>query len=451
MTLKSLSIRSRLSFWHAAVLTLIVCAFSGGTYYFVNTQLCADADEELGRTLASVRRVYRDDPGQIKDLELRFAIPFFRIANPGAPGFRSVGWQRDGLDRALEGGSVPVPKPWTSPEGRRYRVQTISEPDLQVAVASDESALRRTLRTLAIALGLGVPFAAAFAILGGYFLAGRLLLPLGTMAEKARKITAESLGEKLPVKNPNDELGRLALVFNDTLARLHDSFERLRGFTADVSHELRTPLTAMKIVGEVALRTPLDPVASREVIGSMLEEVDRLTRLVDTLLTLTRADSGAVPINRELVDLGDLASSAAENLRVLAEEKQQSLTVEAAQSVDAKCDPTILRQGLLNLIHNAIKYTPRGGAIKLRVAKLSARTTAIEVEDSGPGIPLAQRARIFERFYRGDAGRSRDVGGAGLGLAIARWAAEANAGTVELKTEDGKGCLFRIILPAATG
>src|SRR4029077_6703436 len=132
------------------------------------------------------------------------------------------------------------------------------------------------------------------------------------MAEKARRITAESLGERLPVENPEDEFGQLAIVFNETLSRLHDSFERLRRFTADASHELRTPLTAMRSVGEVALQGPLEPDAYRDVIGSMLEEVDRLTRLVDSLLTLTRAESGRIPLTSEAVDLGELAGNVAD-------------------------------------------------------------------------------------------------------------------------------------------
>ena len=160
--------------------------------------------------------------------------------------------------------------------------------------------MRDTLWTLAVILVMGIPFAVGLAIAGGYFLAGRVLTPVGAMADKAREITAESLAERLPVDNAEDEFGRLATVFNDTLSRLQDAFDRLRRFTADASHELRTPLTAMRSVGEVALRNTLDPSAYRDVIGSMLEEVDRLTRLVESLLTLTRADLGNIqPGTRE--------------------------------------------------------------------------------------------------------------------------------------------------------
>jgi heavy metal sensor kinase len=298
---------------------------------------------------------------------------------------------------------------------------------------------------------MGLPGAIALAIVGGYLLAGRVLSPIGAMVEQARKITADSLGERLPVKNPSDEFGRLATIFNETLARLEDSFARLRRFTADASHELRTPLTAMRSVGEVALQRPLDRVAYRDVIGSMLEEVDRLTRLVETLLTLTRAESGRVQLTRQLVDLGGLATAVADSLRVLAEEKAQTLTVDAEAEIEALCDPNVLRHALSNLIDNAIKYTPEKGSVSVRVAKMSLVEGAIEVRDTGRGVAAAERERIFERFYRVDAARARDSGGLGLGLAIARWAVEAHGGRIEVESEQGKGSVFRIILPRTSG
>jgi heavy metal sensor kinase len=274
-----------------------------------------------------------------------------------------------------------------------------------------------------------------------------VLAPIGVMAETARKITAESLGARLPVDNPRDEFGQLAGVFNETLSRLQQAFAELQRFTADASHELRTPLTAMRSVGEVALQRPLDAAGYRDVIGSLLEEVDRLTRLVESLLTLTRAESGRIPFSREVVDLTALAGSVSDGLRVLAEEKEQALGVVPAPRIDVACDPTILRQGLNNLLHNAIKYTPVGGAIRIAVKATPSGSAAVEVEDTGPGIAAAHRERIFERFYRVDRSRSRDGGGVGLGLAIARWAVEANGGRLELESEEGKGSLFRIVLP----
>jgi len=190
----------------------------------------------------------------------------------------------------------------------------------------------------------------------------------------------------------------------------------------------------------------VEPAACRDAIGSMLEEVDRLTRLVDSLLVLTRADSGALKAARETVDVAALAAGVVEQLRVLAEEKQQSLALDAPAPVGVRCDATLVRQALTNLVHNAIKYTPARGSIRVAVSPTSAGGAALEVRDDGPGIAARHRERIFERFYRVDAGRSRDEGGVGLGLAIARRAVEANGGRIELESEEGKGSIFKIVL-----
>jgi signal transduction histidine kinase len=203
----------------------------------------------------------------------------------------------------------------------------------------------------------------------------------------------------------------------------------------------------MRSVGEVALQNTLDAVTYRDVIGSMLEEVDRLTRLVESLLILTRADSGKVQLAAEALDLGGLAGHVIDQLRVLADEKHQELTLRAPIRVHATGDAALIRHALMNVIHNAIKYTPNGGTIIVEVNATGGRAM-IEVRDTGPGIPAAHRDRIFDRFYRVDTGRSREEGGVGLGLAIARWAVEANGGHIELASDGTDGSLFRIILPA---
>jgi heavy metal sensor kinase len=318
----------------------------------------------------------------------------------------------------------------------------------RIASASrDETAVRQTLWTLAIVFAMGVPCALALAMVGGYLLAGRMLAPVRAMAETARRITAESLSARLPVDNPRDEFGRLAGVFNETLSRLEAAFEQLRRFTADASHELRTPLTGIRSMGEVALQRSLTVHEYREVVASMLEEVDRLTRLVENLLLLTRAEAGRIPMTRRVVDVSDLVATVSDSLRVLADEKDQAWTVDVAQPVTAVCDASILRHGVTNLVYNAIKYTPTKGMIRVAATRSPAGDAVIEVQDTGPGIAAMHRARIFERFYRVDDARSRDSGGVGLGLAIARWAVEANGGRIELESEEGHGTLFRIVLP----
>jgi heavy metal sensor kinase len=421
------NVRTQLTCWHAGVLTLIVCLFSAGIFIFVKARLDGALDEQIRRDLAAIEKVYRDEPWDLPELDRRIGISLFEVVEGGSLVYRTPGW------------------PPTAAHPYRTRV---SEGDgLRITVAQDETGLRQTLWTLAAILAIGIPGAVGLAVAGGYFLAGRLLAPVGAMAATARSIGAESLGDRLPIANPRDEFGQLASVFNDTLSRLQDAFEQLRRFTADASHELRTPLTAMRSVGEVALQRSANAAEYREVIGSMLEEVDRLTRLVENLLTLTRGESGRIPLSSALVDLSDLTATVSESLHVLAEEKHQSLEVETVSPVRVRCDPAILRQGLINVLHNAIKYTPSGGTIRLVTQHAKSGEAVIEVKDTGPGIPAADRQRIFERFYRVDAGRSREAGGVGLGLAIARWAVEANGGRIEIESEEGQGALFRIVLP----
>ena len=423
------SVRARLTFWHAGVLTLIICLFSAGIFVFVKVRLDRALDGQIRRDLKAIEKVYREEPWDLPELDRRIGISLFEIVERGSLVYRTPGW------------------PPTA--AHLYRTRVTEDNGLRITVAQDETALRQTLRTLALILAIGVPGAIGLAVGGGYLLAGRLLAPVGAMAATARRIGAESLADRLPVANPRDEFGQLAGVFNDTLSRLQDAFEQLRRFTADASHELRTPLTAMRSVGEVALQRSANAGEYREVIGSMLEEVDRLTRLVENLLTLTRGESGRIPVARGVVDLGDLVASVSDSLHVLAEEKHQSLAVETVSPLKALCDPVILRQGIINLLHNAIKYTPGGGTIRVVAQRTKSGDAVIEVRDTGPGIPAADHQRIFERFYRVDVGRSREAGGVGLGLAIARWAVEANGGRIEVESEEGQGALFRIVLPFA--
>jgi heavy metal sensor kinase len=441
-------VRVRLTLWHAGVLTLIVCIFSAGILLFVRARLYAGLDTQLGREIAAIGKVYREEPEDLKDLAAHYGITLFQVDEGGSIRYQTEAWVRERLSEALQIGDAPSPLSWTAPSGRRYRVLSGHGSSYRVAAAIEENSLQNTLWTLAFIVSMGIPFAVGLAIAGGYFLAGRVLSPVGAMAEKAREITAESLAKRLPVDDARDEFGRLATVFNDTLSRLQDAFERLRRFTADASHELRTPLTAMRSVGEVALQNALDGRAYRDVIGSMLEEVDRLTRLVESLLTLTRADSGKVQLAREKLDLGALARDVVDQLRVLADEKQQNLTIRAPNPVHAIADAALVHHALSNVIHNAIKYTPNGGAITVEVNAMSCGQPTIEVRDTGPGIPAAHRDRIFDRFYRVDRSRSREEGGVGLGLAIARWAIAANGGQIELTSDGVDGSSFRIVLPA---
>jgi heavy metal sensor kinase len=340
---------------------------------------------------------------------------------------------------------VPVPgKTWRILTGR----SVIEDTPMVIQVALSDTLMQYELHQLLIMLVLGLPIGLAAAGVSAYALARRALAPVERMAERARSITAERLSDRLPVDNPNDELGTLATVFNATLGRLESSFDQMRRFTADVSHELRTPLTAIRSVGEVGLRNPKDANAYRGIIGSMLEEVDRLACLVDRLLSLSRAELGQAKLSKDAVDLGALAEEVSSHLEVLAEEKQQIMTVEKAGSPRGLCDRLMLRQSLINLVDNAIKYTPPGGRILLRAID-SPTAATLEIIDNGPGIVEDLRGRIFDRYYRAGEMHTAEVGGTGLGLSIAKWSIEVNGGHLTVDATEGGGTTFRIVLPRA--
>ena len=454
--LKPRSVRVRLTLWHIGVILLVLAVYAGGVYSVVRNNSSRMLDERLHENFdwASDMLAQRPD-GMI--------APYDETGEGDSPWLQV--WSLDGhlLYDTPEARRNPVPNgaklavaakeedrivevPEVNPP---YRVMTggarIGGRPVLVQVARSEGAIAQSLNQLIYILFLGLPGAMAIAGVGGYVLARRALAPIDRMAERARSINAERLNDRLPVDNPHDELGRLALVFNETLTRLESSFDQMRRFTADASHELRTPLTAIRSVGEVGLRGRRDETAYREIIGSMLEEVDRLALLVDRLLMLSRADTGKASLSIDIVDIPRLADEVAEQLSVLTEEKNQTLNVRCDAVSRWMGDRMVLRQAMLNLVDNAIKYTPVGGRIDVHVAQTQAGIT-IDVIDSGPGIPEELRSRIFDRFYRVDKARSRENGGTGLGLAISKWAVEVNGGNLTLEPA-GAGSCFRITLP----
>ena len=440
------SIRGRLTVRYTLALALIVLAFSAGVFIFVRGRFFRQLDRELGREFALIAGEIAEDLGDLSEIEPEGSPRIFAALRGGEFAYRSAPFLKSGLpaSAALSGPGLRTVR---TSAGKRFRLKIGPVKNgLVLMAAMSEEPIRESLAALLVILALAFPIALALAAVGGYILAGRLLAPVAAMARQARAIGAESLSERLPVVNPDDELGRLAAAFNQMLARLEDAFERLRRFTADASHELRTPLTAIRSVGEVALQEGLDPAAYRDRIGSMLEETSRLTHLVESLLELTRADSGRLRLNRAPCDLGALVGKAVEDLRILSEERRQTLTADLPVGLRVFADGDVLRQAVVNVLDNAIKYTPPGGEISVAV---SARpgVVGIDVADSGPGIPAAHRDKIFERFYRIEKDRTRETGGSGLGLAIARWAVEANGGSIEVLDRAPQGSVFRIVLP----
>lgn len=328
------------------------------------------------------------------------------------------------------------------------RVHSLDGRPLLIRLAHSEEPLYARLRELSAASVVILPLVLGIAGLAGYGLARRALSPIEEMARRAQEITPDRLDARLPNESSEDELGQLARVFNHTLARLEQAFEQLRRFTSDASHELRTPLAMIRSVGEVGLQRDGTREEYRDIVGSMLEEVNRLTSLIDNLLTISRADSGYIHLHPSVVPVMDLAREATGLFEVLMEEKSQRLILEGDEHARVEGDRLFMRQAFVNIVHNAVKYSPVGETILVGVRNGDGRVV-VEIQDHGPGIPIEDQNRVFDRFYRVDKARWRESGGAGLGLSIAKWAVEAHGGTITLNSEPNKGCLFRITLPAA--
>jgi len=448
------NVRLSLTLWYVAAMGVILTVYVAVVFVIVARNLSISLDDRLRDDFDWAAAMADVEPGgQLTWFDPEDASqtpsPWLTVWQDGRVIFRTGSARRNPLPdsavaRIADHGIASVP---TSDDSLRVLKgpSTIFGQPLVLAVARSEAAMRGQQYEVLTLLLFGLPIALVAAGLGGFFLANRALAPIDRLAHRARTITAERLSDRLPVDNPRDEIGRLATVFNDTLQRLESSFLEMQRFTTDVSHELRTPLTAMKSVGEVSLRERGDEASSRAAIGSMLEEIDRLAAFIDRLLVLSRMTSGE-RATREPIDVAALAKEVAEQLAVLAEEKQQTLALEAHGHSRVVGDALMLRQAVANLLDNAIKYTPVGGEISLRV-NATDTGTILDVSDNGPGIPEEAQARIFDRFERGHAPNSPQEGaGVGLGLSISRKAVEANGGTLTL-VPHAHGSTFRIHLP----
>ena len=450
------NVRLRLTVWYVAAMVVVLAVYAAAIYAFVSRSVSESLDQRLRADFFWAAATVDEGPdGMI------ISTPQVDLLLEEEPWVEV--WSADGNDLLAgnaEARRRPIPGAQELAAAARDRTATfdvagvpmrvlsrrsyIGQRAVVVQVGRSELPMWEQLQELLLVLLLGLPLAVGVAGLGGYVLARRALAPIEQMTERAQTITAERLSDRLPVKHPDDEMGRLASVFNETLARLEASFAQMRQFTADVSHELRTPLTSIRSVGEVGLRGQRDEHAYRGIIESMLEEVDRLTHLVDRLLTLSRAETGQAPLSREVVQLQALAEEVAQHLSVLAEEKQQQIVVERRAAPDALADKQVLRHALINLVDNAIKFTPRGGGVRIRISETPS-LAIFDVIDTGPGIPEAARPHIFDRFYRAD--ERAGVRGSGLGLSIAKGAVEANGGRLTLEASGPSGSTFRITMP----
>ena len=449
MSLKRTSIRFRLILWNSAVLMIILSIVSLGIYFLMKNRLEIMEKSRLDTGYGTVEAVIRNARGDIMDLYHLGQKLLFRVTREGHLAYQTQAWHETEWTKRLEARPFGTYGTLQTAEGSHYWIRkgTIPEYNFNLIYAHDATDAAKSIHSLILILIAGLPGAVILAVVGGYFLAGRALSPVKAITQKAKEITAERLSERLPIPNPKDEIGNLASVFNETLSRLDGSFERLRRFTADASHELRTPLTSIRSVGEVALQRPMDEGSYREAIGSMLEETQRLTRLVDNLLILARGETGKAKLDPRPTNLSTLVGTVVDELRILAEDKQQTLSTLFSSPLAVNVDGATLRLAVSNVLHNAIIYTQKGGHIEVITARTEDRKATIDIIDDGPGIPEAERDKVFERFHRVDKARPRVEGGAGLGLAIARWAVEANDGVIFFLDKERPGTLCRITLP----
>jgi two-component system OmpR family sensor kinase len=498
------SVRARLTLWYTGVLALVLIAFALAGYLFLSYTLNRRTDDALGEMANAFAATLADDE---RDSHARGEANAARgedgSSSPAEAVIEAISQYQfrdyqfvvyDDTKREVAASSIFSAKHertdtsvWRLPPiasgisglldaitrtpGIALYFATVSDGDNQYRVVGRRVQARGSAYTVVVlrslhdqedllerasyALLVAVPVALMLASIGGYFLARKSLAPVVRMSATAARIGAANLYERLPVANERDELGGLATVINALLARLDASFEQQRRFMADASHELRTPIAIMRSETEVALSQPERSNEDlRESLAIVKDETRRLTHIVEDLFTLARADAGQYKLTSKEFYLDELAGEIAHSVRTLVAERGLTLQLTAAVEMPFRGDENLLRRLILNLLDNAIKHTSRGGAVTISCKQEGARYV-INISDTGTGIPAEAQSHIFDRFYRADSARARaeDDGagltsGAGLGLSIARWVAEAHNGTLELLHSSAAGSIFQLILPA---
>ena len=481
------SIRLRIALWFGAALALSLALFALAGFAFVARSSLASTDDTLDEALDAVESALNLEESEqhppneyLARLVQHFRFRDMRVAilnrstervysSTDTTGQAPTDRRAASSGAALVRARVPLELPdmrtlmlrapqseedvYTVDAGETQvrmmvRPVTLGRLSLVLGAAHGLRGRERVLHDFAIALIGGIPLILLTAIAGGWLLARQNLHPVSAMAERAATIGAANLHERLPVKNARDELGRLATVFNDLLARLDQAFEQQRQFMADASHELRTPVAIMSGEAELALsREERSPAELRTALVNIRHESRRLKRIVDDLFLLARANAGEQLLAPASLYLGDVARDCLQTVRSLAAAKNISLRYEGSDELPYVGDEALLRRMVMNLLDNAIKYTPPGGQVELHATAEDGQYT-LDVIDTGPGIPMDAQARLFDRFYRARVERTKGDGGAGLGLAIARWIAESHGGTIALVRSDASGSTFRIVLPA---
>ncbi len=458
-------VRTRLTLWYVFVLGALLVVFAASASFVLVWHMRAQLERQAVQDLETVEGLlYFSGDGQLRLNEEYHNHPESKLVQDRLLEVLSVDgmilYRNDRLGMRTIGGA-----PFTGEGVGGYSERSIHASDgtlvilasrqhllqgypILIRLAYSQKPIWNRLTHFLLILLLALPLTLAAAGFAGYMMANRALDPIGQMAQRAEQITTERLHDRLPIES-NDELGHLARVFNQMLSRIEQSFEQLRRFTADASHELRTPLASIRSVGEVGLQKDASPEEYRDTIGSMLEEINRLTSLIDSLLTLSRADAGQIPMKLEVFPIAEIMEEAASLLDVLIEEKRLTFNFEGEKNALVRGDRLILRQAAVNILHNAVKFTPAGGSISARVI-CEGSCTLLSITDNGPGIATEHLTKVFDRFYRVDPARADENKGAGLGLSIAQWAARAHDGEIGLSTVPEGGCKFWIRLPLAS-
>lgn len=477
------SLRWRLQAWHAFILLVVVGAFGTTLYLQLRKARMDEIDAELlaaARVLEGSLRLY---PRQVFESGLsilpgRGSVPPGRPAPPTRQRFeRTLRLPTYFVERYSEGntgpyfivwlenGSVlkadPAPikspyqaPPWLASDLAEPRYRTLGDNREAVVVGPERSQIlvgRPVLRELsslnALALRVATSGLAVIAagLLGGWWLSRKAVRPIQTMGATAASITASNLSWRINLRSVDDELGVLGEILNSMFARLERSFEQQVRFTADASHELRTPLAVILHQTELALSRPREAAEYRKALEACKRSADRMKSLIQDLLILARADAGRLELRREPVDLQQLAEECAALLRPIALQHHVGIAVEGGPA-EAMGDPDRLAQVVNNLLGNAIIYNRPGGSVKVSTSSSGAETV-LEVSDTGVGIPPGHLTRLFERFYRVDAARSRSSGGSGLGLAICKSIIDAHGGSIDVDSKPGAGSKFTVRLP----
>ncbi len=477
--------RARLTFWYTGVLAVVLLIFAVSTYSYLARAARQRTDDSLFDTATSFISNFTAEMGDenlAAEDAVKEAVSSFRFRDRQVIVFdqeRNVVVASDtteNLPLATKWFTLPAAQPQlenllhaASRAGRAYATILDSEKAIRVlavalptgshhytlVVANPLREQEKGLAQARRAFYIAIPLALLSASLGGYFLARKSLAPVVTMGEQAAQIGASNLDERIPVPRNNRELGRLALLFNELLARLEESFAQQKRFMADASHELRTPVAVIRGESEVALsQTVRDTQEYRDSLAIVNDEGQRLTRMVEDLFTLARADAGEYPLVLTDFYLDESMNECVRSVRSLAAQKNQEIIYQPPmKEIAFRGDEPLIRRMVLNLLHNAIKYTPKNGQVRVGVEDKNDHCEIIIV-DTGPGIPREAQTHVFDRFFRVDKARSRDESingsGAGLGLSIAQWAAQLHGGEIVLDHSGADGTTFIISLPKLT-